>query len=111
MLCDALYLVRLDESKYVDVLYRYSVKAPQTLSVINVIIPQQCVLEAERDENVGHITQQEHEVRQAEPGQQTVECALHRPGEKRFRGIRGIDLLGSRSGDDLQAQHLHDINI
>ena len=59
-------------------------KAPQRLSVIS---PQQCVLEAERDENVDHIAQQEHEVRQAEPGQQTVECALHRPGGKRFRGI------------------------
>ena len=61
-------------------------KAPQRLSVIS---PQQCVLKAEGDENVGQIAQQEHEVRQAEPGQQTVECALHRPGGKRFRGIRG----------------------
>ena len=32
--------------------------------------------------------------------------------EKRgLEGSGGIDLLGSRSGDDLQAQHLHDINI
>ena len=59
------------------------------------------MLEAEGDENVGHIAQQEHEVRQAEPGQQTVECALHRPGGKRFKGIKGIDLLESRSGDHL----------